>query len=119
MKKRRTQPAPTLGQFEHEVLMAVYRLEEDAYSVSIKGELRRRVNKNSALGTISVTLSRLEKRGLLESRLEPAPRRRGRPKRLYRLTSQGAEALNSVHELHRRLWEGIQRVALKGRGEEA
>ncbi|HSR49947.1 MAG TPA: helix-turn-helix transcriptional regulator [Acidobacteriota bacterium] len=119
MKNSTSQQTLTLGQFEHEVLMAVYRLEEDAYSVTIKKELKRRVDKSPALGTISVTLSRLEKRGLLASRLQSAQQRRGRPKRLFRLTPQGAEALNSVHDLHRRLWEGIEQVGLKGREEEA
>ena len=108
----------TLGQFEHEVLMALFRLQGAAYTVSVQDELKTRVGKNPALGTISVTLSRLERRGLAESALgEANPRRRGRPKRLYQLTALGARALNQVHAMHRRLWEGLDRVPV-GEGEE-
>lgn len=100
--------------------MAVYRRAGDAYSVTVKEELRELVGKNPALGTISVTLSRLEKRGLLASRLEDGSQQRlGRPRRLFRLTSLGARALNQVHQLHQRLWDGIEQVGLKGRGEKA
>lgn len=108
----------TLGQFEHEVLMAVYRLRGEAYTVSVQDELKSRLGKNPALGTISVALARLERRGLAESELEEATAgRRGRPKRLYRLTGLGARALNQVHAMHRKLWEGLERVPLQ-KGEE-
>ena len=101
----------TLGQFEHEVLMAAFRLKGNAYSNSIKKELKERVGRDSALGTIGVCLSRLQKRGFLTSELGDATeRRQGRPKRLYELTGAGATALNELHRRHLSLWDGLGNV---------
>ena len=105
-------PVESLGPFEHEVLMAIIRLGDDAYSVTIKEELNLRIGKDPALGTISVALSRMERRGLLRSVQGVSEEGRiGRPKRLYSLTPAGASALNRLHEQHQRLWDGLDRVS--------
>ena len=97
-----------LGSFEHDVLMAVFRCGDDAYTLTIRNELDARIDKAPALGAIHATLARLEERGLVKTRTGPtSPQRRGRPKKLFCLTGVGREALAEAHRKHMELWSGI------------
>jgi len=59
------------------------------------------------LGAIYVTLDRLEKKGLVTSRLgDPTPQRGGRPKRMYRIEAPGVIALAAAREAGERMWAG-------------
>ncbi len=99
---------PNLGQLEQDVLLAVYRLEDNAYTLTVQRMLKDRARRSVALGAIYTTLSRLEKQGLLQSQIGGATKaRKGRPKRLYKLTGAGADTLNNAFERQRRLWNGI------------
>ena len=57
------------GDFEQQVLLAVWRLEEDAYGTTVRDELETSSGRSVAQGAVYVTLMRLEKKGLLVSRL--------------------------------------------------
>lgn len=62
------------GDFEQQVLLAVWRLGDGAYGASGRDELGRHTERSVAQGAIYVTLVRLEKKGLLRSRLaDPTP----------------------------------------------
>ena len=92
---RRHEPE-VLGEFEQLVLLAVLRLEETAYAVTIRREIERRSGRPVSRGAIYVTLGRLSDKGYLESRMgEPTAARGGRAKRLYRVTASGVVALKS------------------------
>ncbi len=83
-----------LGEFEQLVLLAIVRLEGDAYAVSIRGEIERRTRRPVSRGAIYVTLSRLSDKGYLESWMgDPTPERGGRSKRLYRVRPSGVAIL--------------------------
>lgn len=97
-----------LGPFENAVLMAVFRKHPDAYSNIVKQELKERLKRDSALGTIATTLRRLEEKGFLTSEMAATTEKRaGRPKRVYSLTALGADALNETHQQHQSIWDGI------------
>ena len=69
----------SLGGFEHHVLLALTRIGE-TYSVPIVVELEQRTGRTVAPAAVFVTLRRLEKRGLLVSRVAPPePGQTGRP----------------------------------------
>ena len=104
-------PALYLGEFELLVLLAILRLDHDAYGVTIRDALERETSREVALGAIYTTLGRLEDKGYLSSRLgEPTPERGGRRKKLYRLEALGTRALKqSVSDL-RRLTRGLGRA---------
>ena len=73
-----------LGEFEQLVLLAILRLGEDAYGVTIAGELERRAGRLVPRGALYTTLDWLENKGLLRSRLgDPLPERGGRARRDY------------------------------------
>jgi DNA-binding PadR family transcriptional regulator len=82
--------AEVLGEFEQLVLLAIARLEGDAYAVSIRREIERRTGRRISRGAIYVTLRRLSAKAFLDSRMgDPTPERGGRSKRLYRLRPSG------------------------------
>jgi PadR family transcriptional regulator, regulatory protein PadR len=54
-------------------------------------------------GTIYVTLSRMEKKGYVESWLEEAAPGQGPPRRLYRITPLGRRALGTWQMVNRAL----------------
>src|SRR5438552_19180335 len=78
--------AETLGTFEQAVLLAIVRLQGDAYGRGILSEVQDRLNREVAAGAVHATLERLEARGLISSRLGlGTPIRGGRARRFYRL----------------------------------
>ena len=85
----------TLGEFEQSILFALLELEDDeAYGVSIRETIQRRIGRSVSTGAVYTTLDRLREHGLVASwTSEPTGERGGRRKRLYRLTPEGADTL--------------------------
>jgi DNA-binding PadR family transcriptional regulator len=83
-----------LGRFEHFLLLAVTRLGDDGYGMTIRRELAEHTGREVAVGAIYTALARLEARGLVQSRLgEPTPERGGKAKRFYRVLPAGRKAV--------------------------
>jgi DNA-binding PadR family transcriptional regulator len=102
-------PRDWLGEFEEIVLLAVARLGEQAYGVSIRREIEERTGRDSAIGAIYATLERLEQKGCLASRQgEAVPVRGGRARRYYRLQPSGVRALEQTRRAFDRLWAGVR-----------
>lgn len=97
------------GEFELLVLLAILRLGEDAYGVTVREELERETSRSLTLGTVYKTLGRLEGKGYLATRVAPPTRERGgRRKKLYALTPAGLEvARRSLADL-RRMMKGLE-----------
>ena len=103
-----------LSRNEEIILLAVHRLRDDAYGVTIADMLTQTSGKEWVLGAVYVPLERLEKKGYLTSFLgDPTSKRGGRRKRLYRLTKAGLNALIVTKKLELSLWEGISVVKLE------
>ena len=97
-----------LGGFEHLLLLAILRLEDDAYGATVRRELIRSADKDVAVGAIYTGLDRLEEKGFVESWMgEPTAKRGGRGKRLYRVTSTGRRALADMNRAFRKLSAGL------------
>jgi hypothetical protein len=60
---------PLLAELELRVLLGVLRNEDEAVAVRVHGEIETRTGHKTSLGSIYITLDRLEKKGLLRSRL--------------------------------------------------
>lgn len=100
-----------LGELELVVLLAVARLDEEAYGVPIARELQDQTGREVALGSMYAALDRLERKGYVTSTLgEPTPERGGRAKRYFRITSTGLEALKLTRRNLTRLWTGIPKL---------
>jgi PadR family transcriptional regulator PadR len=101
--------ADILGAFEQAVLLAVVRLGEDAYGRAILKEVQTRLDRDVAAGAVHATLDRLEKQGLVRSRLgSGTPIRAGRPRRFYRVRPVGLRALNDTRVAVENLWRGLK-----------
>lgn len=99
---------PGLAEFELRVLLGVLRRADDAYAVSVRDEIAARTGQDVSLGSLYITLQRLERKGLLSSRLgDPSPLRGGRAKRYYELTRPGLALLKTECRLTQRMWAGL------------
>ena len=99
----------TLGEFEQIVLLAILRLGEEAYGVSIRAEIAACTGRETAPGALYTTLDRLEDKGLVRSRLgDPTPERGGRAKRSFTLTGAGMEAANRERQDLANMLEGLR-----------
>lgn len=103
--------ARTLGEFEQQVLLTILRLGSEAYSVPIVAELEERTDRAVATAAVYVALRRLEKKGLLTSRLE-SPEESGEPypRRYFALTDTALEPLKASRRALLNLWDGLEPV---------
>jgi len=97
-----------ISRSEEYILLAIVRLREGAYGVAIRNRLKQDTGETWAFGAVHVMLSRLEKKGLLESYLaEPTPQRGGRSKRIYTMTSLGRQTMEQIKKVQDRVWSDI------------
>ncbi len=100
--------ARALGEFEQLVLLALLRLEDQAYGVRIRQEIESRTGRTIHVGAVYTTLERLESRGYVSSRHgEPTPERGGRRKKFYRLEPAGARGLRSTFDAVASMSHGV------------
>ena len=101
-------PSASLGEFEQIVLLAVLRLGDQAYGVTILGEIAAKTGRNPSPGALYTTLHRMEDKGLVTFRDgSPTPERGGRAKRFVTVTREGRNALASAQSAYRSLLEGL------------
>jgi PadR family transcriptional regulator, regulatory protein PadR len=101
----------TIGEFEHVVLLAILRLGEEAYAVSVRDEILQCTGRDVSRGSIYITLDRLETKGYLKSYLaDSTPERGGRSKRFYALRPLAVNALKENRRAFVALWRGLESV---------
>src|ERR1700730_4757173 len=100
-----------LGSFELLVLLAVIRLGDDAYGVPISDELEASIGHSVSVGSIYITLDRLERKGLVSSTLgESTAARGGRAKTYFHPTAKGLRAVRQARRTLTRLWRGVPQL---------
>ena len=98
-----------LGELEHLILLALLRLGDEAYGVSIRRELEERAQRKVATGALYTVLGRLQNKGLVSTRVgEPTPERGGRRKKYYRLEPAGERLLGATHAAIRDMAAGLE-----------
>lgn len=98
-----------LGEFEQMVMLAILKLGDQAYGVSIRELLVTAIERDVSVGALYTTLERLEKKGLLTSSIgEAVAERGGRAKKFYLVSGQGKQALYRSKNALETLWRGIQ-----------
>jgi len=89
------------------VLLAVARHDDKAYGLLVLDDVSAARGRQYSVGAIYTTLSRLEAKGLLSSRItEPLPMRGGRARRQYRLTAEARTVLNAERDSALQRWTG-------------
>lgn len=97
-----------LTKSEELLLLAIMRLHDGAYGVSIKRKLMETSNKAIPYGTLYFILEQLNNKGYVKrSSGLPTPERGGRRKTYYRLTEGGKAALSKAYEMHQKVWRGF------------
>jgi PadR family transcriptional regulator PadR len=98
-----------LGEFEELVLIAIRRLRENAYGVTIREVIEADAERKTSYGAIYATLDRLEKKGYINSSLgEATAERGGRAKKYYTLAAAGIKALNDTQTARKNLTFGFE-----------
>jgi len=103
-----TPATPVLGEFEQIVLLAILRLDDEAYGVTIRREITECTERAPAPGALYTTLERLEQKGLVASTYgDPTPERGGRAKRFFTVTPVGVRAVARAQHAYQRLLKGL------------
>lgn len=95
-----------LGTFEEQVMLALLRTAPDSYAMAIRRELEKVAGRSVAIGSIYVTLDRLESKSLITS--TRAQRDESSSRRIFAVTPAGAYALTETKAMRERLWRGVQ-----------
>ncbi len=95
-----------LGEFEEVILLLVGILDDEAYAFKITDEFKAQSGRKVSIGSIHSTLSRLEKKGFLESEMgTPSAIRGGRRKRIYSISPLGKQVLAASRDFKMSLWK--------------
>lgn len=101
--------APILGEFEQLVLLALLRLGNGAYGASLLREIRARTGREVALGSLYMTLGRLEQKEMVCAYIgEPTKERGGRRRKHYLLDTEGKRALGRAYRTLRNMAQGLE-----------
>lgn len=101
-----------LGEFEQLVMLAVLRLGNEAYGMTVRRELETTARRSVTIGSVYGTLERLEEKGLMSSwRSDPDAVRGGRSRRYFRVEREGEAALADARDRMHRMWKGVRVVA--------
>lgn len=108
---RPSSASPPLREFELVVLLAVLRLGDEAYPVSIRDAIEERTRRKVSRAAVFITLERLESKRFVDSRYgDPTPVRGGRAKRFFRATPSGIAAARAALHLMRSMTAGLEEV---------
>jgi DNA-binding PadR family transcriptional regulator len=104
-----------ISKAEEMVLLAIWRLANDAYGVAIRRQVRKDTGKDYTYGTLYGLLRQMDHKGYIKKiKGEPLPKKGGRGKTYFKLTPAGIKALKDAIVLHRRMWKDINELSLDG-----
>jgi PadR family transcriptional regulator, regulatory protein PadR len=101
-------PRESLGELEHQVLLALLRQGKEGHTVTVVQELEKRTGREVASAAVYITLRRLEEKGLVVSSLRETDAASGaRERRYFGVTSVGLERLREARRAYLNLWKGL------------
>ena len=102
-----------LSRQEELLLLAIMKLPDNAYGVTIRELVMESTKKYWSIGAIYDILDRLERKTLVATITgEPTTERGGKSKRFYSLTKEGLKALEEVREIQNTMWSDLPGPAL-------
>src|SRR5579872_6940012 len=105
---RRYMGDDALGEFEQIVLLAILRLENEAYGVPIRQEIIDCTGRSPSPGALYTVLERLQAKGMVASQMGGATAERGgKPKRYYNVTAKGVASVTRSQRAYHRLLKGL------------
>ncbi len=104
--------ASHLTDLEQLLLLAALRQPDEAHGAALQEDIQEVAGRRVSLGSIHLTMSRLEEQGLVHSELgEPTGGRGGKARRLYRVTSEGRDELRRTREIFEQMWSEVPQEA--------
>ncbi len=101
-----------LTKSEEILLLAIWRLNDDAYGVKIRKQVMEVTKDNMTYGTLYSALDQMVRKDLVSKTIgEPTAERGGRRKIYYAITPKGQESLQRAQELTRTLWNDMPDLA--------
>ena len=102
-----------ISKAEEMVLLAIWRLRDEAYGVSVRRQIRKVTGKDYTYGTLYGLLRQMDHKGYIQKiKGAPLPKKGGRGKTYFRLTPGGIRALKDAIALHKRMWKDISEYSL-------
>ncbi|MDH4196785.1 MAG: PadR family transcriptional regulator [Candidatus Aminicenantes bacterium] len=99
---------------EELLLLAILRLRENAYLISLRRQIKDITGTSINYGSLCNTLSALIRKGYLRSEeSDPVPRPGGRRKVLYSLTAEGRRALIRAYKIQKLVWDRWAELIVK------
>jgi len=93
---------------EELILLAIWRLKDEAYGISIRKNIMDVTKRKLHYGSLYNTLYMLVRKGFVEtSKSEPQAIKGGRSKVLYFMTPKGKKALKEAQEINKLAWNDI------------
>ncbi len=93
---------------EQILLLAIWRLKDNAYGVRIRQSVAEETDMVYTYGTLYSSLEQLVKKGYVSKTIgEATAERGGRRKIYYNVSKEGMTALKEAKELQNTLWNGI------------
>ncbi len=97
-------------------LLAIIRLGDEAYGVTIKEEISEMTSREISYGTLYSYLDQLFKKDLVTKiKGDPTQERGGRRKIYYQVTASGVKALQAAHALQKSIWEGSPKLVYENK----
>lgn len=102
-----------ISKAEEMVLLSIWRLADEAYGVSIRRQIYKDTGKDFTYGTLYGLLRQMDHKGYIQKiKGEPLPKKGGRSKTYFKLTSVGIRALKNAIALHKCVWKDINEFSL-------
>jgi len=97
---------------EEIILLAIIRLKDNAYPVSIRDKVIEMTGKDVVYGTLYNSLDNLLKKGYINSsKGEPTSERGGKRKIYFSLTDTGLSGLRNTIDFHRTIWSETDTIS--------
>ena len=101
-----------LSRAEEIILLAVWKLEENAYGVTIREQIQRDIGRLWSFGVIYKTLKKMKVKGFVTKYPgTPTSERGGRTRYYYRVTPAGRSVLEEVRTMQVSLWHGVRNLS--------
>lgn len=98
----------SLTRKEEQILLAIFQIQDGAYLITIREQIKKFTGKYYSVGTIYAPLNRLHLNGFLESTLQKTDGPSGgKPIKFYSLTRKGFEALEALKKQNEMMWQGF------------
>ena len=103
-----------LTKLEELVMIAIWRLNDDAYGVKIKNKVKEIGGKEYFYNTLYTTFDQLTRKGYISKHFgEPSTVRGGKRKVYFRISKEGRGALENAFMRQNRLWAGINEESFR------